>query len=97
MHRGGSLGFGNYENLRDHIQTSETTSDASLLSYVHRVQQLLAADRKCPGIRRGYVKRLSPDRPDMLATAVQRTYLAGAADGPRSMAATAWAARGQIP
>jgi ubiquinone/menaquinone biosynthesis C-methylase UbiE len=44
-----------------------------------------------------YVKRLSPDRLDTLATAVRRAYLAGAADGPRSMAATAWAARGVVP
>jgi len=41
-----------------------------------------------------YVKGLTPDRLDTLAAAVRRAYLAGAADGPRSMAATAWAARG---
>jgi len=41
-----------------------------------------------------YVKELPPDRLDSLAAAVRRAYLAGAADGPRSMAATAWAARG---
>jgi SAM-dependent methyltransferase len=41
-----------------------------------------------------YVKSLPPDRLAALADAVQRAYLAGAPDGPRSMAATAWAARG---
>jgi ubiquinone/menaquinone biosynthesis C-methylase UbiE len=41
-----------------------------------------------------YVKRLTPERLDRLAAAVRLAYLAGAADGPRSMAATAWAARG---
>ncbi len=44
-----------------------------------------------------YVKRLAPDRLDTLAAAVQRAYLAGGPDGPRSMAATAWAARGVVP
>jgi ubiquinone/menaquinone biosynthesis C-methylase UbiE len=44
-----------------------------------------------------YVKRLSTDRLETLATAVRRAYLAGSADGPRSMAATAWAARGVVP
>jgi hypothetical protein len=44
-----------------------------------------------------YVKRLLPEQLDRLAKAVQRAYLAGAADGPRSMAATAWAARGVVP
>jgi ubiquinone/menaquinone biosynthesis C-methylase UbiE len=41
-----------------------------------------------------YVKGLPPDRLDRLAAAVRRAYLGGARDGPRSMAATAWAARG---
>ncbi len=41
-----------------------------------------------------YVKRLPPERLATLAAAVRRAYLAGAADGPRSMAASAWAARG---
>jgi len=40
-----------------------------------------------------YVKRLAPDRLDALAVAVRRAYLAGAPEGPRSMAATAWAIR----
>jgi hypothetical protein len=44
-----------------------------------------------------YVKRLSPDQLDTLATAVRRAYLGGGADRPRSMAATAWAARGVVP
>jgi SAM-dependent methyltransferase len=41
-----------------------------------------------------YVKSLTPDRLALVAAAVRRAYLAGVADGPRSMAATAWAARG---
>jgi SAM-dependent methyltransferase len=44
-----------------------------------------------------YVKRLSPDRLEALAAAVRRAYLAGGPDGPRSMAATAWAASGVVP
>jgi len=44
-----------------------------------------------------YVKRRPPDRLESLATAVRRAYLAGNPDGPRSMTATAWAARGLLP
>jgi len=44
-----------------------------------------------------YVKGLLPEQLDGLSAAVRRAYLAGAADGPRSMAATAWAARGVVP
>ncbi len=44
-----------------------------------------------------YVKSLPPQRLEALAAAVRRAYLAGGADGPRSMAATAWAARGTVP
>jgi hypothetical protein len=44
-----------------------------------------------------YVKRLSPDRLEALAVVVRRAYLAGHPDGPRSMTATAWAARGVVP
>ena len=44
-----------------------------------------------------YVKRLSPDRLATLAAAVRRAYLVGGPDGLRSMAATAWAARGLVP
>jgi ubiquinone/menaquinone biosynthesis C-methylase UbiE len=43
-----------------------------------------------------YVKRLSPDRLEMLAAAMRRAYLIGGPDGARSMAATAWAARGFV-
>ena len=41
-----------------------------------------------------YVKGLTPDQLEVLAAAVRRAYLAGGPDGPRSLAATAWAARG---
>jgi ubiquinone/menaquinone biosynthesis C-methylase UbiE len=44
-----------------------------------------------------YVKGLPPDRLEAIAAAVRRAYLAGQPDGPRSMAATAWAARGVVP
>jgi len=44
-----------------------------------------------------YVKQLRPDRLQSLAAALRRAYLAGSPDGPRSMAATAWAARGLVP
>ena len=44
-----------------------------------------------------YINGLAPERLDRLATAVRRAYLGGAADGPRAMAATAWAARGIVP
>lgn len=44
-----------------------------------------------------YVKKLLPEQLDGLAAAVRRAYLAGAADGPRSMTATAWAAHGVVP
>lgn len=44
-----------------------------------------------------YVKRLSPDQLDRLTASVRGAYLSGSADGPRSMAATAWAARGAVP
>ena len=44
-----------------------------------------------------YVKRLGSEDLDRLTAAVRRAYLAGAADGPRSMAATAWAACGVVP
>ena len=44
-----------------------------------------------------YVERLSSDRLETLAAAVRRAYLAGQPDGRRSMAATAWAARGVVP
>ena len=44
-----------------------------------------------------YVKGLAPPEVDRLAEAVRRAYLAGRDDGPRSMAASAWAARGVVP
>jgi SAM-dependent methyltransferase len=44
-----------------------------------------------------YVKPLAPDRLATLEDAVRRAYLAGRPDGARSMAATAWAARGISP
>jgi SAM-dependent methyltransferase len=44
-----------------------------------------------------YVKGLPPARLETLAAALRRAYLAGRPDGPRSMAATAWAARGAVP
>jgi len=44
-----------------------------------------------------YVKRLGPAALDRLTEGVRRAYLAGRADGPRSMAASAWAARGVVP
>jgi ubiquinone/menaquinone biosynthesis C-methylase UbiE len=44
-----------------------------------------------------YVKRLRPDQLDRLTASVRGAYLSGSADGPRSMAATAWAARGVVP
>jgi SAM-dependent methyltransferase len=44
-----------------------------------------------------YIKRILPHRLEMLVAAMRRAYLAGGPDGPRSMAATAWAARGVVP
>jgi SAM-dependent methyltransferase len=44
-----------------------------------------------------YVKRLPADRLAELRAAVHRAYLSGSPDGPRSMAASAWAARGLVP
>jgi ubiquinone/menaquinone biosynthesis C-methylase UbiE len=43
-----------------------------------------------------YVKQLDPAALATLAGLVERAYLAGRADGPRSMTATAWAAKGRI-
>lgn len=43
-----------------------------------------------------YVKRLDPIALTALATAVESAYLAGRADGPRSMTATAWAVKGRV-
>lgn len=44
-----------------------------------------------------YVKGLGPERLATLAQAVRRAWLAGRGDGPRALAATAWAARGIVP
>ena len=43
-----------------------------------------------------YVKRLAPERLKALAEALERAYRCGGPDGPRGMAATAWAARGRV-
>jgi hypothetical protein len=42
------------------------------------------------------VKRLTPERLAAPAEALERAYRCGGADGPRSMAATAWAAVGRV-
>jgi SAM-dependent methyltransferase len=44
-----------------------------------------------------YVRELPSARLAPLASAMRHAYLAGAPDGPRSMTATAWAARGVVP
>jgi SAM-dependent methyltransferase len=43
-----------------------------------------------------YISRLPPDRRRTLAAALERAYRCGEEDGPRSMAATAWAAKGRV-
>jgi SAM-dependent methyltransferase len=44
-----------------------------------------------------YVKRLPPDRLAALEAALRAAYCAGGGDGPRSFAASAWAAKGTVP
>jgi SAM-dependent methyltransferase len=44
-----------------------------------------------------YVAGLSEPRRASIQASVQAAYLAGAPDGPRSLAATAWAVRGRAP
>ena len=44
-----------------------------------------------------YVKSLPDTRQALVREHVRRAYLAGGNDGPRSMAATAWAVRGLVP
>jgi hypothetical protein len=44
-----------------------------------------------------YVSGLAPGLRERIEAAVRRAYLSGAADGPRSMTATAWAVRGVVP
>lgn len=43
-----------------------------------------------------YVKRLPPERLQLLEAALRDAYCAGGADGPRSLAASAWAAKGVV-
>ncbi len=43
-----------------------------------------------------YVKRLPPERLAALEAALEAAYCAGGADGPRSFAASAWAAKGSV-
>ncbi len=45
----------------------------------------------------GYVADLTDPARETLRAAVQRAYLDGEADGPRSYAAVAWAVRGTVP
>jgi len=77
-------------------------SDVHAASLTIRIEYADFADywepiRNAQGPVGDYVKRLPPDQLETLAKAVQRAYLSGAPDGPRSMAATAWAARGAVP
>jgi SAM-dependent methyltransferase len=44
-----------------------------------------------------YLARLAPDLRARIEAAVGAAYQSGAPDGPRSMTATAWAVRGQVP
>jgi hypothetical protein len=44
-----------------------------------------------------YAASLAPELRARVETAVRAAYLSGAPDGPRSMTATAWAARGIAP
>ena len=44
-----------------------------------------------------YVAGLSPERREAVEALVRAAYLSGAADGPRSLAAAAWAVRGIVP
>jgi len=45
----------------------------------------------------GYFAKLASDRKAQIKDAVFDAYCSGAADGPRSMTATAWAVRGTVP
>jgi hypothetical protein len=49
-----------------------------------------------PGPVGDYVKSLDPTSLAALARAVESAYLSGRSDGPRSMTATAWAAKGRV-
>jgi SAM-dependent methyltransferase len=44
-----------------------------------------------------YFLQLAPELKARIKEAVRDAYLSGAADGPRSMTATAWAVRGRVP
>jgi hypothetical protein len=44
-----------------------------------------------------YVVKLSNEKRDILKEHVRRAYVANRQDGPRSMAAVAWACRGKVP
>jgi SAM-dependent methyltransferase len=45
----------------------------------------------------GYVAGLDPDMQNRVREAVRAAFLAGAADGERSLTATAWAVKGRVP
>ena len=45
----------------------------------------------------GYFAKLAPELKARIKDAVYDAYCSGAADGPRSMTATAWAVRGAVP
>jgi SAM-dependent methyltransferase len=45
----------------------------------------------------GFIGALAPDRRLRIEELVRAAYLSGAPDGPRSLTATAWAARGIVP
>jgi SAM-dependent methyltransferase len=45
----------------------------------------------------GYFAKLSPELRARIKDAVRDAYCSGAADGPRSLTATAWAVRGTVP
>ena len=44
-----------------------------------------------------YVRSVNPEMQNKIREAVQRAYLDGEADGPRSYAAIAWAVKGCVP
>jgi AcrR family transcriptional regulator len=44
-----------------------------------------------------YVANLPPERRQLIEERVRAAFLSGAADGPRSLTATAWAVRGVVP
>ena len=64
---------------------------------IPRFRRLLGADRRRAGPGRRLCQRAPAGPARKPCAAVRRAYLAGRPDGPRSMAATAWAARGTVP